>query len=509
MGYEQVRKLFNERTERENAARGLRKATVGRGRIGVAMGCYSLWIVACCVGRPVEVPLLDGLTVPAWVMPLFCNAVASTVIAVRFRQTRVVRSGKSWIATLVGLMTAAAVLHLAWMAAAAWAAEIRLALFVGSSVLTGVGAALFRVEIDRVFGWIGTQQTLYQGVLATAAHVALLGVCLAVGSMAGLWGGYEALGVLALAMPAATGCLLHSVVRVLPRGRFFEHGIDAPLPFPTKFVATSAIQGLAAGILYGTLFVVCGDAPLLAPGGLAGQLIGAALLFLTVMFLRLDFNRFIYKVAFPFVAVGFLLAGLRWGGVEVGAAVLMAGFCYLDLVLWSLGACLIKNMGLPATWVAACPGAALFFGATVGGLFVCVLAAGHSLAAPMEYGSLMACLLLASALFLSSGNNMKYGWGTIVPGDGGIDLGDLGGVVRFVAVERGVSQRETEVMELLVQGKTRREICDALTVSPDTVKTHVRAIYRKLDVHSQQDLVDRIVAERDRLVEDPAAEPLR
>ena len=34
------------------------------------------------------------------------------------------------------------------------------------------------------------------------------------------------------------------------------------------------------------------------------------------------------------------------------------------------------------------------------------------------------------------------------------------------------------------------------------VSCHVRAVYRKLDVHSQQELVDRIVAERERLVDD-------
>ena len=44
------------------------------------------------------------------------------------------------------------------------------------------------------------------------------------------------------------------------------------------------------------------------------------------------------------------------------------------------------------------------------------------------------------------------------------------------------------------------------TVSPDTVKTHVRAIYRKLNVHSQQELIDLIVAEREHLVGDGEGE---
>lgn len=34
------------------------------------------------------------------------------------------------------------------------------------------------------------------------------------------------------------------------------------------------------------------------------------------------------------------------------------------------------------------------------------------------------------------------------------------------------------------------------------MKTHVRAIYRKLNVHSQQELIDLIEAEREHLVDD-------
>ena len=61
MGFERITKLFNDGAERKGAARGLLKAIVGRGRIGVAMGCYSLWMIACCMGRPVEVAGFSGL----------------------------------------------------------------------------------------------------------------------------------------------------------------------------------------------------------------------------------------------------------------------------------------------------------------------------------------------------------------------------------------------------------------------------------------------------------------
>ncbi len=54
------------------------------------------------------------------------------------------------------------------------AAGARLALYALASAATGAGGALFRVEVDRVLGWVGTQETLYQVMLGTVAAAALL-----------------------------------------------------------------------------------------------------------------------------------------------------------------------------------------------------------------------------------------------------------------------------------------------------------------------------------------------
>jgi DNA-binding NarL/FixJ family response regulator len=46
----------------------------------------------------------------------------------------------------------------------------------------------------------------------------------------------------------------------------------------------------------------------------------------------------------------------------------------------------------------------------------------------------------------------------------------------------GLTQRESEVLGLMVAGLSNRAIAGRLTVSEETVKTHARGIYRKLDV---------------------------
>lgn len=58
-----------------------------------------------------------------------------------------------------------------------------------------------------------------------------------------------------------------------------------------------------------------------------------------------------------------------------------------------------------------------------------------------------------------------------------------------LCAEYGLSPRESEVFELLARGRDNHHICEVLYISPATVKTHTYNIYRKLNVHSQQELI--------------------
>lgn len=52
-------------------------------------------------------------------------------------------------------------------------------------------------------------------------------------------------------------------------------------------------------------------------------------------------------------------------------------------------------------------------------------------------------------------------------------------------INRGLTDREQEVLAALSEGLRNREIGDKLHISVDTVKTHLRHAFRKLNVTSR------------------------
>ncbi len=52
-----------------------------------------------------------------------------------------------------------------------------------------------------------------------------------------------------------------------------------------------------------------------------------------------------------------------------------------------------------------------------------------------------------------------------------------------------LSERQRQIVELLAQGMTTKEICRVLGISPNTVKTHVATIFRALGVRNRTQVV--------------------
>jgi len=83
------------------------------------------------------------------------------------------------------------------------------------------------------------------------------------------------------------------------------------------------------------------------------------------------------------------------------------------------------------------------------------------------------------------------------------DAGDVAAAVRMVGLgmtmfspksdqpEPLLTGREREVLDLIAEGSTNREIAERLFLSPHTVKEHTSALYRKLSARNRAEAVQR------------------
>ena len=56
----------------------------------------------------------------------------------------------------------------------------------------------------------------------------------------------------------------------------------------------------------------------------------------------------------------------------------------------------------------------------------------------------------------------------------------------------GISAREAQIMSLFAQGRSANWIAEDLIISKNTVRSHIRSIYTKLDVHSRKELLEKL-----------------
>ncbi len=67
--------------------------------------------------------------------------------------------------------------------------------------------------------------------------------------------------------------------------------------------------------------------------------------------------------------------------------------------------------------------------------------------------------------------------------------------------EYGLSPREREIFPSIAKGRNAECIQNAFVISGHTAKTHISNIYRKLGVHSLQELLDIVDSKKEDFAE--------
>jgi DNA-binding NarL/FixJ family response regulator len=63
-------------------------------------------------------------------------------------------------------------------------------------------------------------------------------------------------------------------------------------------------------------------------------------------------------------------------------------------------------------------------------------------------------------------------------------------------VELALTERERDVLRCLVEGRSYKEVAAELSISAETVRSHIKSIYRKLQVHSVAAAVSRAIRDQ-------------
>lgn len=206
----------------------------------------------------------------------------------------------------------------------------------------------------------------------------------------------------------------------------------------------------------------------------------------------------LFNLALLLVMAGFLFASISQQAVpSLTSNLLEAGNSCFQLVFWPALAALSTRNRAGTLPLFAWSGFLLCVGVTGGaalGRLCYATMTGSLIASTAVTGAVVLCLA-AFALFGMRG----FSYDTTVEAlTASPEVAEheptpaLDTVVDRIASTAGLTTRETEIFFLLAQGRNGAYIQRQLSVSYNTVKTHVAHIYTKLGVHSHQELIDLV-----------------
>ena len=361
-------------------------------------------------------------------------------------------------------------------------------LYLAGSLLTGVGSGIVVVLWAELLASLGSQRTVnYSVVSLLIAAVAYLLVRLLPIDVAQL--------VVALLPLVSMGCFVH-FKRSVPRPPRAMRNVRVREKPPVRMMVIAVFFGVSFGAMKGLIAPVGDDwigvRDQLNIIAIAG---GALAVFVTMSVYKMDFDHLTYQIALPLMAAGFLFLPLHEPWNVIGTAVHQFGYQYFYIVLWALWP-VLASRGVPAGWIAGWGLLSIqlgqFAGSIAAALAVNVVDTDLGMAM-LSAGIIFAILIIA--LFALGSGKASTGWGYVKPMEEADAATDFEKAGTRIARRCRLSPREIEVFFLLAKGRNRAYIREELVIGDETVKSHVKSIYRKTDVHSQQELIDLLERE--------------
>lgn len=214
-----------------------------------------------------------------------------------------------------------------------------------------------------------------------------------------------------------------------------------------------------------------------------------------------------YRMAMPLFALAFVLIAMFGSENSSFSFVTMsAGATLVDMITWVLLIEVVRSTRFSALLVMACGRLAIHLGMALGELAGVVMADFMTAFFVVSIVVLMVAMGYmftdrATTFFFEppTESEIRHRMAGHVDGDADAQAAEgeaespaetLDQRIDALAGTYSLTPRETEVFSLWASGYGSKAIQDKLAVSPSTVKTHLRHIYEKCDVHSRADILE-------------------
>ena len=381
--------------------------------------------------------------------------------------------------------------------------------FVLAAVFTGIGTSMLCLKVGRLYGSVSLGDSLTAGALSLLLAALLYFVGVGIPHAWRLF--YLA------ALPVASGLLL-SIGSVDPfpsavSGTGEGRGKGPVQRLYRKLVAASALVALTAGIGKGISSTLMDNALFAREGTVTVFCIGMAAVLIAWMVNRGDVVKGARQAYSALMVLGVaMMLGTCFGFdiayLSVGKEALWLMFsCFMAYLAfrYDLSPVRVFGIGQGAYFLASTAGWAL--GAAIAPFY-------DDGGVRMGVGVALAFLVIIVLVYVFPENDLKRIMAWSVDGDGGAGRSKRDGAPqaaepqtrvgaasgpsvsgpqnteRAADPQFGLSARELEILDLFAQGRSANWIADHLVISKNTVRSHLRAIYTKLDVHTRQELLD-------------------
>lgn len=223
-----------------------------------------------------------------------------------------------------------------------------------------------------------------------------------------------------------------------------------------------------------------------------GRLICAAIVLCAAVFFSKQFKLvYLYRVSMPLAVAGFIIMVL-WGNSFPNMSTLCLGISswtfYSVVLIVPCG--VAYRMGKSTAWVCSAFMAVLtglvWLGTQLELWFEALVQPGF---APMLPAGAVIVLLILAAVLLFKESDFSAQWNlinySVTAEEKEVDTGER---CDEIACKHNLSPQEKTVLLLVESGMSNNEISEELFIAPGTVRAHIGRIYKKLGVHSREEL---------------------